>query len=149
MFIKTKLLTGFLLIFLFQCKKEEEEPVQLETYNITSVTTTMAHGGGRVFLPDENQILARGICWDTTPQPTLNGCHSTYGKGNGIFNSVRSHLEPFYYRYVDTEYWNTLGRKYHLTCDTVSNSCVPYEVKDIQPVVKQEFAPSGNSIFPE
>lgn len=62
---------------------------------------------------------------------------------------VKSGFITIYYRYTDTEYWNCSESKYFMFCDTVTYRCIPYEVKDIQPGVKQEFTPLGNSIFPE
>jgi hypothetical protein len=91
--------------------------------------------------PIVTDILYWGIYWagEVTIQPNESFSYYMIKHGDAFF----------YYRYIDTEYWNTLGRKFLMSCDSVSYRCVPYEIKDIQPMVKQEFTPLENSIFPE
>ena len=57
------------------------------TSNVTSVTQTTATCGGNVTDDGGNSVTARGICWSTNQNPTINDSHTTDGTGTGSFTS--------------------------------------------------------------
>lgn len=62
-------------------------------------------------------VTERGICWGTTPYPTLTGAHTSDGSGDGFFTTVIPDLQPgtiYYFRaYAGTRsevrYGNTIS----------------------------------------
>ncbi|MBK6346841.1 MAG: hypothetical protein IPF68_13075 [Bacteroidales bacterium] len=59
------------------------------TANITNPTTNSATGGGSVSNAGNATVTARGVCWNTTGNPTLQNCinFTTNGNGTGSFTS--------------------------------------------------------------
>jgi uncharacterized protein (TIGR02145 family) len=59
------------------------------TNPVTNITTTSAMSGGKVTDDHDCDIVARGVCWNTIPKPTLNDClnKTEDGKGMGSFTS--------------------------------------------------------------
>lgn len=59
----------------------------LSTNPITAVTGTSATSGGNIFAGGELSILQRGVCWNTTGNPTLEDSFTENGSGSGSFVS--------------------------------------------------------------
>jgi len=65
------------------------------TTTIASVITdTSATSGGEVISDGGSPVTARGVCWDTTANPTISGNHTTDGSGTGVFTSSVTGLTP-------------------------------------------------------
>ncbi|MDR8392774.1 hypothetical protein NC796_16585 [Aliifodinibius sp. S!AR15-10] len=66
----------------------EGEVPQVETVEITNVTTTAAKGSGKVLADGSSSVIERGICWDTLQTPTMDTFHSDASsvKGSGEFS---------------------------------------------------------------
>ena len=64
------------------------------TSDVTNITTTTATCGGNVLSDAGFDILARGICWSTASEPTINNAHTSNGIGLGSFVSQMTNLEP-------------------------------------------------------
>lgn len=59
----------------------------LSTNPITAVTGTTATSGGNIFAGGELSITQRGVCWNTTGNPTLENSFTENGSGSGSFVS--------------------------------------------------------------
>ena len=59
----------------------------LSTNPVTTVTGTSATSGGYIFTGGELMILQRGVCWNTTGNPTLEDSFTENGSGSGTFVS--------------------------------------------------------------
>ena len=57
------------------------------TSGITSITPTTASGGGLVTISTGITISARGVVWNTAPNPTTANFKTTNGSGAGAFVS--------------------------------------------------------------
>lgn len=57
------------------------------TTTVTNITATTAQGGGNATANGGLQITAKGICWNTSGNPDVNGSHTTNGAGNGTFTA--------------------------------------------------------------
>jgi hypothetical protein len=57
------------------------------TAPVTGITTTSATCGGNVAADGGSAVTARGVCWDTSSNPTVAGHHTTDGSGTGTFTS--------------------------------------------------------------
>ena len=75
----------------------------VETANITNITANSATGGGNVTSDGNGNIMARGVCWNTTGNPTLqnNTGYTTDGSGTDTFISELTGLT------VNTTYYVT------------------------------------------
>ena len=69
------------------------------TNDVTNITTTSATCGGNVTDDGGLEVTARGVCWSTSPNPTISDSHTTDGTGTGEFTSSLTGLS------VDTKYY--------------------------------------------
>ena len=66
----------------------------VSTAEVTDITATTATCGGTVTDGGGLDITARGICWSTSHNPTLNNSHTSDGTGTGSFGSSLITLSP-------------------------------------------------------
>ena len=57
------------------------------TNEVTGVTQTTATCGGNVTNAGNGTVSAKGVCWSTSPNPTISDNHTTNGTGTGSFTS--------------------------------------------------------------
>ena len=62
------------------------------TTEITNIEGTYANGGGNITDDGGLAVTARGVCWSTSPSPTLSNSHTTNGSGAGSFSSYMTGL---------------------------------------------------------
>lgn len=72
----------------------------LSTANINVETLTSATCGGVIQCEGGSAITERGICWNTSSQPTILGNRTTDGSGAGSFSSTLSGIIPETQYYV-------------------------------------------------
>ena len=80
------------------------------TNNVTNVTASTASCGGEVVNDGGSDVTARGVCWSTSPNPTVNNSHTSDGTGVGVFTSAMTGLTPgltYYVRAYATNSWGT------------------------------------------
>ena len=65
----------------------------LTTTDITNITAISATSGGNITDNGGLNITARGVCWSTSPNPTVSDSHTTNGTGTGSFTSSITGLE--------------------------------------------------------
>ena len=70
------------------------------TAEVTNVTATTATCGGTVTDGGGLDIIARGVCWSTSHNPTLSNNHTSDGTGTGSFGSSLIALTPSTTYYV-------------------------------------------------
>ena len=66
----------------------------LATVSITDITRTNATSGGIITDDGGLPIIIRGVCWSTSPNPTIDDTHSVDGNGMGAFSSSITGLSP-------------------------------------------------------
>ena len=92
-----------------------EEIIELATVNtslVTSITSTSAMAGGDVTADGGAEVTARGVCWSTSQEPTIDGEHTENGAGTGEFTSELSGLEQNTTYYVRAYATNSEGTAY-------------------------------------
>ncbi len=105
-------LMGVLLMFANSCKKTENAIPILTTDLVINVTQTTATCGGNVTSQGDNPIIARGICWATSQNPTILFPHTTDGSGMGKFTSRITELNFNTTYYVRAYATNSDGTEY-------------------------------------
>ena len=82
------------------------------TNTVGDVTTTSAICSGNVTYDGNSTVIARGICWDTEQNPTIDDSHVSDGSGTGTFSCVLTGLEPSTTYYVRAYSTNGAGTSY-------------------------------------
>ena len=59
----------------------------LTTMEVTNITGATATCGGNITDNGGLNVIARGVCWSPSPNPTIADSHTTNGSGNGSFSS--------------------------------------------------------------
>ena len=87
-------------------------PPTVTTNNVSNIAATTATCGGRVTSAGGARVTARGVCWSTSQNPTVNDNHTTNGSGTGSFISALTELTPSTTYYVRAYATNSAGTAY-------------------------------------
>lgn len=82
------------------------------TNSITNITATSAVCGGNVTSDSGYGVTARGVCWSTNQNPTIDDQHTTDGSGTGSFTSSITGLTQNVKYYVRAYATNSNGTNY-------------------------------------
>lgn len=93
------------------CEKKPVVPV-LTTRAVTDITTTTAVSGGEITNDGGAAIIVKGICWNTSEEPTIENNNSTESSTSAIFSSSLSNLAPGTTYYVRAYATNSAGTGY-------------------------------------
>lgn len=94
------------------CTEKNYELPTVVTNNVTNVTKTGAVCGGKVTSDGNATVTARGVCWSTTQNPTINNNKTSSGSGIGSFTSNITGLQPGTTYYVRAYATNSQGTAY-------------------------------------
>ncbi len=89
--------------------------IQLPTVTttiVTNVTSTDAMSGGNVTNDGGASVTARGVCWSTSPDPTINDNKTLDGSGTGPFTSHLTNLTHSTTYYIRAYATNSEGTSY-------------------------------------
>ena len=75
-------------------------PPVLTTAAISSITANSAVSGGNITLDGGSPVIARGVCWSTSLNPTIADNKTTDGNGIGSFVSNITGLSPNTHYYI-------------------------------------------------
>ncbi len=84
----------------------------LTTTEVTNITATSATSGGIITANGGANVTARGVCYNTTGNPTVSDGHTTNGTGNGTFTSNISGLTAGTTYYIRAYATNSNGTAY-------------------------------------
>jgi len=82
------------------------------TIEITSITTTTAVSGGNITSDGGASVVARGVCWSTSFNPTISDSKTNDGSGNGFLASSITGLTPNTIYHVRSYATNSAGTAY-------------------------------------
>lgn len=82
------------------------------TKSVTGITAQSASCGGDVTNSGGGNITARGVCWSTAQNPTINDSHTSDGTGTGEFTSSITGLTYNVTYYVRAYATNSNGTAY-------------------------------------
>ena len=134
-------------------EKEPEEPtVQLPTVttnDISNITTNSAACGGNVTSDGNVRVTARGVCWSTSPNPTINNLYDEKtedGSGTGTFTSNLINLTENTTYYVRAYATNEKGTAYgeEKSFKTVKITMPTVTTNDISNITINSAACGGN-----
>ena len=93
---------------------EEPEIVlpAVTTNSVTNITSNSATCGGNVASDGNGTVTARGVCWSTSQNPTINNNRTLDGVGTGSFTSTLNNLLPQTTYYVRAYVTNEAGTSY-------------------------------------
>ena len=127
-----------------------EDPVlpTVTTADPMNITQTEATTGGTVHTDGGATVTARGVCYSTTPDPTLSDSFTTNGSGLGLFVSVLTSLTPGTQYYVKAYATNSVGTTYgnEITFSTLYNITLPTITTDDATNITQLTATSGGNV---
>lgn len=107
----------------------------LTTTSASSVTASSASSGGNVTYEGTSGVTARGVCWSTDENPTVDDDKTSDGTGSGSFTSSITGLSAARTYYVRAYATNASGTSYGNQVEFTTNSTAPTvttaEVSDI------------------
>jgi uncharacterized protein (TIGR02145 family) len=119
---------GFSAIFL-SCTKHT--PPDVTTDSISGITQTGAVSGGNVTNDGGADVISRGVCWSTSPDPTIAGKRTSDGTGTGTYNSTLTYLTPKTYYYLRAYATNSGGTGYGNQQEFSTPAVITGSVNDI------------------
>jgi hypothetical protein len=106
---------------------------------MAKVTFHTAKSGGNVTDEGAAPVTARGVCWSTSPNPTIADNFTTNDSGPGPFNSTMNQLTPnttYYVRgYATNSYATAYGEEFQFTTNSKN-----VKVKIVQPRPGEEVS---------
>ena len=91
---------------------DQQQLASVTTTEVTSILSTTAISGGNIIADGGSSITARGVCWKTSANPTINDNKTTNGTGTGSFTSNLTGLTPNTKYYVRAYATNNVGTAY-------------------------------------
>ena len=82
------------------------------TTSISSITNNSANSGGEISYDGGTSITSRGVCYASTPNPTLSSDYTTDGSGTGTYTSTLTGLSSSTTYYARAYATNTNGTFY-------------------------------------
>ncbi len=99
------------------------------TTSVSSITSTSATCGGNVTDDGGATVTARGVCWSTSENPTVENAHITDGTGTGSFTSSITGLTAGTTYYVRAYATNSEGTAYG---EQISFTTTTYTLPTVQ-----------------
>ncbi len=84
----------------------------LTTNDIIDIHSSSAASGGNITDAGGSAVIARGVCWSASENPTILNPHTTDGTGTGAFTSSITELTPVTTYYVRAYATNSNGTGY-------------------------------------
>ena len=97
----------------------------LTTTAITSITSITAVSGGNITADGGGTITSRGVCWNTSSNPTTANNITTDGTGTGSFTSNLTNLQPGTTYYLKAYATNSGGTAYGNEISFTTNPEIP------------------------
>jgi len=91
----------------------------------SSITSNTASSGGNVTSDGGASVTARGVCWNTTANPTISGSKTADGTGTGSFTSSITGLIPGTTYHVRAYATNSVGTGYGTDLSFTTSSTCP------------------------
>lgn len=122
---------------------------QVTTDSVYYITPTAAFSGGNVISNGGATVTQRGVCWSTSPNPTITNNKTTNGSGNGTFTSNLTGLTPNTVFHVRAYATNSSGTAYgnDVTFSTLLNPTIPVVSTTAMNNITFNSAVSGGNVL--
>jgi hypothetical protein len=122
-------------------------PPSLTTAEVTSITASTAISGGNITADGGSPVTARGVCWGTTENPTVDNNKTEDGTGTGTYVSYMINLTGATTYYLRAYATNSQGTAYgNQVTFTTSGMVVPTLTTTEVTGLTSTSAVSGGSI---
>jgi uncharacterized protein (TIGR02145 family) len=118
----------------------------ITTADVTDITTTSAVSGGEITSDGGSGVIARGVCWSTSPNPTTADFKTTDGTGSGAFTSSLSGLLPNTTYYVRAYATNGAGTSYGNEISFTTSGTAPVVTTAAVTAITTVSAISGGNV---
>ena len=118
----------------------------LTTTVVSSITPVTAVSGGNITDDGDGTITARGICWATTPSPTISDNLTSNGTGTGSFTSNITGLQPVTTYHVRAYATNSAGTAYGSDLSFTTLAVVPTVTSAAVSAITQTTATAGGNV---
>jgi hypothetical protein len=136
-----------LLSFTSSCKKEDKSQVPiLTTTTVTNITETTATSGGNISSDGGENMILRGICWNTSKSPTIQDNKTSEGNETGEFTSNITGLAGGTIYYVRAYATNSIGTAYGNEITFTTITAIPTLTTDTVLKASETTALSGGNI---
>ena len=113
---------------------------------VFNIKTTRATCSGSFTSDGGFAITARGICWSTSPDPTIDNLHVNLGTGLGDFETDLTNLQPNTTYYLRAYARNTSGIAYSQPCIFTTLSGYPTVVTILVSDITSQSAIAGGNV---
>lgn len=113
---------------------------------VFNIKTTRATCSGSFTSDGGFAITARGICWSTSPDPTIDNLHVNLGTGLGDFETDLTNLQPNTTYYLRAYARNTSGIAYSEPCIFTTLNGYPTVVTTLVSDITSQSAIAGGNV---
>ena len=133
------------LFLISSCKKKPSPPI-VTTRDVTEISYITATSGGDVIDNGGDPVLTRGVCWDTSADPTSENNFTHNSEGTGKFISNITHLIPNTLYYVRAYAKNNAGTGYgeQISFTTLKVAVPVLTTKEITAITQTTAVSGGN-----
>jgi uncharacterized protein (TIGR02145 family) len=136
-----------LIILCNACKKDKPTPPVITTAAVTEISYTTASSGGNATNEGGAPIIAKGVCWSTSSDPSISDNKTTEIGGLGTFSSSLTQLTSNTLYYVRAYATNSAGTAYgDKVSFTTSQIAVPVLTTTVITSITQNTAVCGGNI---
>ncbi|MDP3002122.1 MAG: hypothetical protein Q8N38_03220, partial [Bacteroidales bacterium] len=142
----SRVILVILSIFLFySCIKKPTPPV-ISTTSVSAISYTTAASGGEVTNEGGAAVTAKGVCWNTSLDPTVSNSRTSDGTGAGSFSSSLTGLTAGTTYYVRAYATNSAGTGYgnQVTFSTLQVAAPVLTTTAITSITQTTAASGGN-----
>lgn len=119
----------------------------LITTAISSITSSTAVSGGSITNSGGSSITARGVCWSTSPNPSIILSTKTLnGTGTGTFTSSLTGLTPGTIYYVRAYATNAIGTSYGGQLSFTSQNVASVTTNSVTSITNSAATCGGNIV---
>jgi hypothetical protein len=101
-----------LIVLNYSCINKDNRIPIVTSANMNDVSLTSAAGGGNVIYDGGEPVVARGVCWKDSSEPTIDDSKTDNGSGTGPFSSKLTGLKPYKEYFLRAYATNIIGTAY-------------------------------------
>jgi len=132
---------------LISCDEEDPMPPELLTSVVIDIAYKTAVSGGTIASDGGTSITSRGVCWGTSPNPTISDSKTSDGSGTGTFVSNLTGLTQGTTYHLRAYATNSVGTAYgNEVIFTTIATTVPVLTTASAATIKYTTATSGGEI---